>query len=167
MPTDRAPACSCASPVLRDSTAQGCRGHHMGSSPRLQLLTGTQRLDQGSASRTPRCACCGAIVFLDAGFSSARLADLCLCADGPQSSGLCVLAADGPSLGRHGSRSKSRPSVPAQACHEPCTLCRRPAAHTVQPATRSRAHRAANTQPSAVGRRAAVHAVPLHSTGLL
>ena len=37
--------------------------------------------------------CCGA--SLDAGSSSVRLADLCLCADAPRAVAICVLAADG------------------------------------------------------------------------
>ena len=72
--------------------------------------------------------CCGA--SLDAGSSSARLADLCLCAAAPQSSGLCVLAADGPSLGRHGSRSESVPPSPHRPAASPAHPAARPAAHT-------------------------------------
>ena len=42
----------------------------MGSSPRLLLLIGTQHLDQGRIFEKHRdMYCCGAIVFLDAGFS--------------------------------------------------------------------------------------------------
>ena len=52
MPTDRAPAVLlCLLGPPRQHAAQGCQGV-TGSSPRLlQLLTGTQHLDQGSASR--------------------------------------------------------------------------------------------------------------------
>ena len=62
----------------------------------------------------------------------------------------------GSLLVSYGSRNKSCPSVfphrPCLCSHEnPAHPAAQPAAHTVQPATRSWAHRAASTQPSAAG----------------
>ena len=53
-----------------------------------------------------------------------RLADLCLCADAPRAVASVCWPQTGRLLRQPGSRNKSRPSVPAQACREPCTLCR-------------------------------------------
>ena len=107
--------------------------------------------------------CCGA--SLDAGFSSTRLADLCLCADAPRAVASVCWPQTGRLLVSHGSRSKSRPPVPAQACHEPCTPCctvcrTHSAACPSLPGTQG--PRPARRPDSAVRRRAAVHAVPLH-----
>ena len=136
----------------------GLSGRHMGGSPPAAAPHRDTAPCQGSTSRMPRCACCG--VSLGAGFSSTRLADLCFCADAPQSSGLCVLAADGASLGRHGSRTKSVSPSPPRPAASPARPAARPAAHTVQPCPSLPAHRAASAQPSAVRRRAATPCSP-------
>ena len=114
--------CSCASSVLRDSRAQGCQGV-TGSSPRLQLLTGTQRLARAARRRSAMC-CCGA--SLGAGFSQ-RGWRICASVPTPLEQWPLCAAADGASPGQPGSRNKGCPSVfPHRSClcsHEPCTPC--------------------------------------------
>ena len=119
-----APACSCASPVLRDSTAQGCRGHHMGSSPRLlQLLTGTQRLARAALRGSAMCMlrCLSGCGFSQRGWR------ICASVPTPLEQWPLCAAADGASPGQPGSRNKGCPSVfPHRSClcsHEPCTPC--------------------------------------------
>ena len=63
----------------------------------------------------------------------------------------------GQSLGRHGSRSKSCPSI---FPHTPAASPAHPAAHTAQSCQLAPAHRAASAQPSAVRRRAATPCIP-------
>lgn len=134
MPADRFPACSCASSVLRDSTAQGCRGHHRQLSPAAAAPHRDTASCQGSASRTPRC------VLLRASLDAAS----------PQRGWLTCASVLQPLeqwplyAGRRrgvswsARQQEQEPSLrPAQACHEPCTLCCRPAAHTGRPCTQS------------------------------
>ncbi|ESU41438.1 SSU ribosomal protein S10P, partial [Giardia duodenalis] len=64
----------------------------------LQLLIGTQRLARAALRGCRDAHCCGA--SLDVGFSSTRLADLCLCADAPRAVAAVSLAADGQSPGQ-------------------------------------------------------------------
>ena len=115
----------------------------------LHRLAGAPRRDtascQGSTSRMPRYVlprCLSGCRLL-----LTRLADLCLCADAPRAVASVCWPQTGSLLVSHGSRSKSRPSVPAQACREPCTLCRTHSAACPL----LLAHRAVNTQPSAAG----------------
>ena len=143
--------CSCASPVLRDSTAQGCRGHHMGSSPPAVAAPHRDTASRpGQHFEDPRCV---AAVPLWTPASPQR--GWLTCASvlhSPSSSSLCVLAADGASPGQPGSRNKGCLSV----------FPRRPAA--------SLAHSAAHISAachSLPGTQGGQRAVPLHSTGLL
>ena len=151
-----APACSCASPVLRDSTAQGCRGHHMGSSPRLlQLLTGTQRLARAALRGSAMCMlrCLSGCGFSQRGWR------ICASVPTPLEQWPLCAAADGASPGQPGSRSKSCPSV---FPHRPCLCSHENLAHSAAslPHTQGGQH-------TALCSGAAVHAVPLHSTGPL
>ena len=148
-----APACSCASPVLRDSTAQGCRGHHMGSSPRLlQLLTGTQRLARAALRGSAMCTAAVPLWMRLLPNEAGWPVPLCR---RPSSSGLCVRQQTGRLLVSPAAGIRAVPpsfrTDPASAATSLAHPAAHPAAHTVQPATRSRAHRAASTQPSAVG----------------
>lgn len=149
MPADRSPACSCASPVLRDSTAQGCQGVTWAARRLLQLLIGTQHLAR-AALRGCRDVCCSG-ASLDAGFSQRGWR---ICASVPTAPRAVASV-----CGRRRAVSWSTMAagiraslVPAQACHENLAHSAAGLPHTyVQPITRSRAHRAASTQPSAVG----------------
>ena len=166
MPTDRSPACSCASSVLRDSTAQGCWGHRMGSSPRLlQLLTGTQHLARAALRGSAMC-CCGAIVFLDAASPQRGWLICASVLHSPSEQCLCVLAADGPSPGQPRQQEQelsfrlSAQTLPLQP-REPCTyLLHWPLPHTQcsLPLAPGHTGRPARRPDSVVRRRAAVHA---------
>ena len=144
----------------RQHAAQGCRGHHMGSSPPGCSSSQGHRVLPGQHCEDPRCACCGA--SLDAGSSSVRLADLCLCAGSPhQSSGHLCRAGLPPSH----SQDKGGVSWSAMAAgiravfpHRPCLCSHESLAHICCIGlcrTHSAAcppllaHRAASTQPSA------------------
>lgn len=117
----------------------------MGSSPPAAAAPRRDTAScQGSTARMPRCACCGA--SLDAGSSSARLADLCLCADAPRAVAVCV-AGRRRAVSWSARQQDQEPSLRLRtdlprALHTlPHTQCSR--------ATRSRAHRAALSSTSA------------------
>ena len=120
--------CSCASSVLRGSTAQGCRGHHMGSSPRLlQLLIGTRRLARAALRGCRDVHCCGASV--DAGFSSTRLADLCLCADAPRAVASVCGRRRAVSWSATAAGTRADPPSPCRPVASLAHICCKPAAH--------------------------------------
>ena len=126
---------------------------------RLLLLTGTQRLARaalrGCRDVLLRC-------LSGCGSSSVRLAGLCLCADAPRAVASVCWPQTGRLLVSHGSKNKGCPSVfphrpAASPAHPAAQTCR---THSAVMPTRSRAHKAANTQPSAVRRRAAMPCSP-------
>ena len=138
---------SCASPVLRDSTAQGCQGIAWAALPGCcSSFSQGHSVLPGQRFEDPRCVllrCLPGCRLLPT-----RPADLCLCAAQPSSSGLCVRPQTG--------RLLVSPAAGTRASLVPAHPAAHSAAHTVQPITRSRAHRAASAQTLCSG--AAVHA---------
>ena len=131
----------------------------------LQLLIGTQRLARAALRGRRDAHCCGA--SLDADFSSARLADLCLCAAAPRAVASVCWPQTGnllvsPAAGARASLRLSAPTLPLQP-REPCTLCCTPcrthsAVMPLAPGTQG--PRPTRRPDSAVRRRAAMPCSP-------
>ena len=153
-PRRSAATCPWCSPTRLLARSSGPSRQHSAGLSRAshgQLSTGCCSSSQGhsiltrAALRGRRDAhCCGA--SLDADFSSARLADLCLCAAAPRAVASVCWPQTGNLLVSHGSKNKSVPLHSTDLPREPCTLC---CTHTCSHANSLPAHRAASTQPSA------------------
>ena len=120
---------------------------------RLLLLTGTQHLARAALRGWRDMCCCGA--SLDAGFSQrGRLICASVLHSPHQSSKAICVAGRRRGVSWSATAARIRAVFPSFRT-DPATSLAHPAAysaaHTVQPATRSWAHRAASTQPSAAG----------------
>ena len=134
-PRRSAATCPWCSPTRLLARSSGPSRQHSAGLSRAshgQLSTGCCSSSQGhsiltrAAPRGRRDAhCCGA--SLDADFSSARLADLCLCAAAPRAVASVCWPQTGnllvsPAAGARASLRLSAPTLPLQP-REPCTLC--------------------------------------------
>ena len=134
-----APGAPCAAPgafpfrLFEDSTAQDCRGHHMDSSPPAAAPRRDTASYQGSIFRKHRdMYCCGASL----GAAPPQRGWL-TCASVPTPLEQWPSVSRWPRQGRRllvatAARTRAVPPPPHRPClcsHEPCTLCRRPAAY--------------------------------------